>query len=124
MLSRLPHDPTAYDDDWEDQPAQRPFYKWALGVAVLLVILGFGLHAISTGEAVYGGQMKLTLHGINADAFGVAAVSAAVFMHCHYFWGNVYDQAWFAVLGKIIAAIGFIVGLGVLLIRFGLFGIK
>jgi hypothetical protein len=117
-------EPTAYDDDWEDQPAQGAMYKWLLGVAGPLVIAGFGAHAVFTGEAEFGSRIRTTLHGVNADALGLAALSSAVFMHCHYFWGNIYDQAWFAVLRKIIAGCGFIAGLGIILIRFGPFGIK
>jgi hypothetical protein len=66
----------------------------------------------------------MTLHGSNAAAFGVAWVSAGVFLHCHYFWGNVFNQAWFAVLGKIVAACGFIAGLAFVLVRNGVLGIN
>ena len=66
----------------------------------------------------------MTLHGLNAVAIGIAFVSAAVFLHCHYFWGNIYNQAWFAVLGKIIGACGFIAGIGVVLVRNGVLGIQ
>ena len=31
-MRRFPYEPTAYDDDWEDQPGQGPQYKWGLGV--------------------------------------------------------------------------------------------
>ena len=58
-----------------------------------------------------------------AIAFGAAAASAGVFLHCHYFRGNVYNQAWFAVLGKIVAACGFIAGVGTLIVRVGVLGI-
>ncbi|MDB5297898.1 MAG: hypothetical protein JWO31_3881 [Phycisphaerales bacterium] len=82
-----------------------------------------GAHAFVTGHAVYGrAGMELHLAGVNAAAFGVAAVSAAVFLHCHYFWGNVYDQVWFAVLGKIVAAAGVVGGLGTLIVRVGVLG--
>ena len=57
---RFPYNPSAYDDDWEDQPSQG--------------------------------------------------------------WGNVYNQAWPAVLGKILAACGFVAGLGFLLIHNGVLG--
>ena len=46
-----------------------------------------------------------------------------MFLHCHYFRGNVYNQAWFAVLGKIVAACGFIAGVGTLIVRVGVLGI-
>jgi hypothetical protein len=123
MWWRFPHNPTAYDDDWEGQPTQGPFYQWGLGVVVPVIILGLGIHAIMTRQAEYGSRVTMTLHGSNAVALGIAAASAALFLHCHYFWGNIYDQAWFAVLGKIVAACGVIAGLGIVIVRVGVFGI-
>ena len=121
---RLPHNPTPYDDDWEDQPAQGPFYQWVLGMVVPMGIFAFGIQAIATRQTEYGGNISMPLHGVNAISLGIAAVSAAIFLHCHYFWGNIYNQIWFAVLGKIVAACGFIVGLGILLVRVGVLGIQ
>ena len=123
MWWRLPHNPTAYDDDWEDQPGQGPFYQWGLGVLVPLLVLGYGVLVLTTPGAAYA-RVGMSLGGVNAIAFGAAAASAGVFLHCHYFWGNVYNQAWFAVLGKIIAACAFIAALGTLIVRVGVFGIN
>jgi hypothetical protein len=122
MFGRLPHNPTAYDDDWEEQPGQGPFYQWGLGVALPLFMLGVGTYAVATGQAAYG-RVPMVLLGMNAVAFGVAWISLGVFLHCHYFWGNIYNQAWFAVLGKIVAACGFIGALAVLIVRVGVLGI-
>ncbi len=121
---QLPHEPTAYDDDWEDQPAQGPFYKWVLGVALPLALIAYGSYAIVMQQATFGGEISMQLHGPNATAFGIAWFSAGVFVHCHYFWGNVFNQAWFAVLGKIVFACGFIAGLAFVLVRNGVFGIR
>ena len=96
MWWRSPHNPTAYDDNWEDQPGQGWFYKWMLGIAIPLGLGCWGLHAIIMREAEYGDQITMTLHGLNAVAFGVAWISASLFLHCHYFWGNIHNQAWFA----------------------------
>jgi hypothetical protein len=123
MWRRFPYNPTAYDDDWEDQPRQGAFYQWVLGVALPIVITGYGVHAIITRQAEFGSRSAMTLHGFNAIAFGIAWVSAGVFVHCHYFWGNIYNQVWFAVLGKICSACGFIGGLGFVLIHNGVLGI-
>lgn len=123
MWWRSPHNPTAYDDDWEDQPGQGTVYQWGLGVFVPLLLVGYGVYAIVVQQIDFGGHVSTTFRGLNAIAFGVAWVSAGVFVHCHYFWGNVYNQAWFAVLGKILAACGFIAGLGFVLVRNGVMGI-
>ena len=123
MWWRLPHNPTANDDDWEDQPGQGTFYQWGLGVAVPLALIGYGIYAVAMQQITFGSRISMTLHGLNAIAFGIAWVSAGVFVHCHYFWGNIFNQAWFAVLGKIIAGCGFIAGLVFVLVRNGVLGI-
>jgi len=122
MWWRYPYNPTAYTDDWESQPAQGPFYQWGLGVVVPLIILGYGLHAIILKQAEFGDEVSMTIHGLNAIALGIAAMSAGLFLHCHYFWGNIYNDAWFAVLGKIVAVSGFIAGMGIIIIRVGIYG--
>lgn len=124
---RAPYNPTAYDDDFEDQPAQGWFFKWVLGMALPALILTFGVTSLLSRHArigMAGSPHETIFFGVNAVAYGTAAVSLAIFLHCHYFWGNIYNQAWFAVLGKIIAACGFIAGLGVLIVRFGVLGIN
>lgn len=123
MWWRYPHNPTPYDDDWEDQPARGAFYQWGLGVVFASGLIGYGIYAIAVQQITFGGRITMTLHGLNALAFGIAWVSAGVFVHCHYFWGNIFDQAWPAVLGKIVAACGFIAGLLFVLVRNGVLGI-
>ena len=122
MYDRFPHNPTPYDDDWEDQPAQGSFYKWVLGVLVPLLLAIYAFHAIKNQQIDFGGRAIMTFYGPNAVAIGIAALAAAIFVHCHYFWGNIYNQVWFAVLGKIIAATAFIGALAFVLIRNGILG--
>src|SRR5438105_11466950 len=119
MWWKFPYNPTAYDDDWEDQPGQGPFYQWGVGGLVALGLAGYGIYAIVLRQVEFGGRVSMTLRGWNAVAFGAAWVSAGVFVHCHYFWGNIYNQGWVAVLGKIVSACGFIAGLGFVLVRNG-----
>ena len=122
-MFRRPYNPTAYDDDWEDQPGQGPWYQYGAGLIVAAMLILYGVRAIVTQHATLGSRQSVELTGLNATAYGIAWASAGVFVHCHYFWGNIYNQAWFAVLGKILAAIGFIAGLGVVLVRNGILGI-
>jgi hypothetical protein len=124
MWWRYPYKPTAYDDDWEDQPGEGLLYQWGLGAVLPLLLIGYGLYAIVMQHVEFGSRISTTFRGLNATAFGVAWVSAGVFVHCHYFWGNIYNQAWFAVLGKIIAAVGFIAGIVFVLVRNGVLGVK
>jgi hypothetical protein len=120
MSFHAPHDPTPYDDDWEDQPAQSGFHKWFAGIAVPLFMIVLGVRGLMQHEITlseYGG-----FHGPSAIAVCIAIFGGSVFVHCHYFWGNIYNHAWFAVLGKIVSAIVLIGALIFLLIRNGILG--
>lgn len=55
-------------------------------------------------------------------ALGLASVGAGIFLHCHYFLGNIFHLAVWAVLGKIASLILFIASLVYLLIHIGIFG--
>lgn len=116
------YNPTAYDDDWEDQPGQGPFYQWGLGSLLPAGMLLYGVSILYTHAGTFGTRNSMVLHGHCADAYGVAVIAAAIFVHCHYFWGNIYNEAWFAVLGKILAAMAFIAAVVFLLIRLGIYG--
>ena len=124
MLPRLPDNRvSAYDDDFEDIPSAGPLLKYLGGILLPLVLIAYGISCFLTGHGVMWGEYaRLDLNGANALALGTASISLGVFLHCHYFWGNVYHLAAFAVAGKIIAAIGFIAGLGFLLIQVGVLG--
>ena len=124
MPGRHGYEPTAYDDDWEGQPAQSAFHQWGLGAVVAAAVLAYGVWVIATGRAVVGRNgAAIPLYGLNAVAYGVAAASLGLVLHCHYFWGNVYDQAWPAVLGKIVGLCGAVGGLCVLIFRVGFLGV-
>ena len=119
---RTPHNPTPYDDDFEDQPAQSWFHQWILGASLPACFLSYGLRTILTGHATYAHNASMDLRGIDAVAYGVSMLAIGLFLHFHYFWGNVYSQAWWAVLGKIVSAAAFIASMGTLIIRVGIFG--
>lgn len=101
MFDRRPdYEPTAYDDDWEDLPTSGPFAKWFGGVAAPITLIVYGNICIITQQAVVGQQLPLELHGMRALAVGVGSVSIAVFLHCHYFWGNIYHLSRGPFLGR------------------------
>lgn len=122
-MPRAPRNPIAHDDGREDQVGQGPFYKWVLGTAVPIALLYLGTTVVIEQHVVYG-RARENLVGVNAIASGVSTVSAAAFLHCHFFWGNLYDEAWPAVLGKIVSLCGFIGGIGFLLVRLCVLGIR
>jgi len=121
-ILRVNYNPSPYDADWEDIPSSGPFPKWFGGVIVPLVLMALGTICVISGHAVVGGDIPLELHGPNAVALGIAAISIALFFHCHYFWGNIYHLSFLATLGKIISMLAFIGSLGYLLVCVGIFG--
>jgi hypothetical protein len=123
MSYRRPnYEPTAYDDDWEDIPASGPIAKWFGGMIVPLALIAYGITCIITQHGIVGSRTPLELHGMKAVALGIATVSIALFLHCHYFWGNIYHLSAWAVLGKIVSLIAFIGSIGYLLWYVGVLG--
>ncbi len=120
----LPYDPdhSGTGHDLADQPPQGVTYKWALGMALPACLILYGIHIILKRQAEFGGDISMTLHGWNATVYGIMWVCAGLFAHFHYFWGNVYNQAAFAVLGKIMTLICIVSGLIFLIIRIGVLG--
>lgn len=93
------------------------------GIILPLILISYGVWCFATGHGVLAGEYApLDLYGVRAVALGLASLSLGVFLHCHYFWGNRYHLAPFAVIGKILSALGFISGLGYLIVRIGVFG--
>jgi hypothetical protein len=121
---RYDYKPTAYDDDSEIIPASRPFPKWFGEIIAPLTLLVYGSISIVTQHGTIGTQTPLDLHGTRAVALDIASVSMGLFLHCHYFCGNIYRPALWAVLGKIVSMIAFIGSLGYLLVRVDIFGEK
>lgn len=119
---RSPYNPSPYDDDWEDQPAQSGFHQWFLGATLPLLAAGYAGHVLLTNHATYGGRNPIELRGTDATAYGLSVLAVALFLHFHYFWGNVFNQAWWAVLGKILSAASFIASTATLIVRVGVLG--
>jgi len=115
---------SAYDDDWEDFPNGGPFGKWLGGMLLPLCAVAYGLSCLISGHGIFpGGQSgPMDLSGPSAVAFGTAVIAVGTFLHCHYFWGNIYHLSAWALLGKIVSLIAFIGGLGFLLVRVGVLG--
>lgn len=123
MFSRVPHNPGPYDDDFENQPTYSAYHKWFLGVAAPVGLIALGVYVLVRRDIdINLGRVEFT--GPNAAAIGVAIVSLGLFLHAHFFWGNLFDQHIVAVLAKIAAGLGFIGSLGFLLIRNGVLGMN
>src|SRR4051794_4169394 len=82
--------PTAYDDDWTDIRAQGAWPKWFGGVVIPLALIGYGAYCLANGAAILPGRdVNLELHGRQAAALSTASIGLGVFLHSHYFWGNI-----------------------------------
>jgi hypothetical protein len=107
----------AFDDD----PPSGFLAKWFGGAAFPLVIGLYSLSILVTQQATLprrgfrrsGSQLL----GGDAVAYGIAVLGAAMFLHCHYFWGNSQKLGEYSIVGKMVGAATFIGGIGWLLIR-------
>lgn len=114
---------TGYEDDFEDVPPAGFLPQYGGGVLLPLLLVGYGVSCIATGHGILAGdQNRLDVFGPDAVALGTACASLGLFLHCHYFWGNVYQMSPFAVVGKVVSALAFIGGLRYLIIHLGVFG--
>ena len=88
--------------------------KWFGGIGVPFFAAAVGVRYCILKQAVLVGSQgsSLDLHGHDAIAMGIAWLSAAFFLHFHYFWGNLDRLSVFSDPGKIISAIVLIGSLG------------
>ena len=90
-MNRTPHYPSAYDDDWTDAPPPGFWPKWFGGVIVPVGFVAYGVYCLITGSAALTGEyLTQQLHGTQARALAIAYLGLGLFLHCHYYWGNVY----------------------------------
>jgi fatty acid desaturase len=117
-MNPSPHHPSAYDDDWTDAPASGPWPKWFGGVVIAIGFVAYGAYGLATGSATLMGEnMSQQLRGTDARALATAYIGIGLFLHCHYFWGNVYHFSAMAVLGKVVSLVAIIGGLGYVIVR-------
>jgi hypothetical protein len=107
-------------------PNHEFFPKWIIGVIVPIGVAIYGGVCIVKQVAEYGGEghATMTVHGMNAVAVGTMFLAVALFMHCEFFWGAIYQSIWFAELGEIVAGLVFIISLVILIVRVGVYGIS
>ena len=92
-------------DDLSGTPSPSFLSKWFGGVIVPSCILIYALRCCILQKAVFIGRhgSDLKLSGIPAVFMGLAWLSAAFFMHFHYFWSSHKRLYVFADLGKTLA---------------------
>lgn len=107
----------AFDDD----PPAGILPKWVGGAALPFVIGVYSVSILVSQQATLPRRGFRTsgrqLLGGDAVAYGIAILGAAIFLHCHYFWGNSQKLGEYSILGKMVGAAIFVGGIGWLLIR-------
>jgi hypothetical protein len=102
------------------------FYsKWLFGAIAPIGVASYGVICVVKRVAEFRGesQATMTLHGLNAIAFGMTFIAAAIFMHCRLFWGEIYQTTWILELCEILAVLVIVISLVTLIVRIGVYGI-
>lgn len=82
MIPRPDYRPSAYDDDWEDAPSGGPAAQWSCGVALPLLLIGYGVSCLITQSGVLPhGNIPMEPQGARAMALGIACASLAPLTH-------------------------------------------
>jgi hypothetical protein len=92
-------------DNFSDTPNPSFLSKWFGGVIVPVFILIYGLRCCILQKAVFEGGRSgsLELSGMPAVFMGLSWLSAAFFIHFHYFWSAVKRLCVYADFAKTIA---------------------
>jgi hypothetical protein len=105
-------------DAFTGAPAQGVWPKWFGGIFVPLAMGAFGVFSIWTERSYLAGRSGgMRLDGKDAILMGVVSLSLGVFLHCHYFWGNLFLHSNLAELGKIVSLTTFVGALVTLIFR-------
>ena len=93
------------ESDFSDTPNPSFLSKWFGGVIVPVCILIYALRCCILQKAVFfgGRDGNLELFGMSAVFMGLTWLSAAFFIHFHYFWSAVKRLCIYANFTKAIA---------------------
>jgi hypothetical protein len=89
--------------------------RWIVGVVFAVVLALYSVVCIVSQSAFYPRVRPLGLievQGTQARAVGVLYLSAALFIHCHWFWSAHTDYHGYAQVGKLLSLVGILVGVG------------
>jgi hypothetical protein len=104
-------------DDWAETTDARPFGQWFYGVGLAAIVAVYAISVLVTRHASlpsrHGTIGFIPYDGLPATALGSVYLAIAVFTHLHYFW-TPSPRFWgYAQLGKMLAAVAVIGGIGV-----------
>jgi hypothetical protein len=102
-----------------DDAPRDAWKQWCLGIAFPILIAAYGGSCIllQRGTLVGRDWQRMQLSGKDAIAFGTAILAVALFLHAHYFLSNSERLSAFAVLGKVMALVAGIIGIGFVIVR-------
>lgn len=96
--------------------------QWIVGVGLAGLLAVYSIVCIVSQRALFlRGRRRLgivEMQGTDAIAVGILYLSAALFMHCHWFWSAHPDYHGYAHLGKIAGLVGVVSGAGCLFYNF------
>jgi hypothetical protein len=95
-----------------------------IGVVASLFMATYGLVCVVAQEATFVGSRPIeivTYTGTPAICLGVAYVSAALFMHCHFTWSDSERYHGVAQIGKLISAATLALAIGYFVFHFFVF---
>lgn len=91
---------------------------WLLGIGLALAPIGYGIHCLRTGHAIFLGQYSnLDITGSAAAAAAIAYMAVGLFIHAHWFWGLLPRFGWLSIILKYLAVLAFLGGFGYAMYR-------
>lgn len=87
-----------------------PAVQWFVGVVAALLLAGYGLWVVASGQVVIKGSRGglLTLTGIDAVLYGACILALAAAIHCFNFWSNQPPLDEYANTGAAVSLAAFI----------------
>jgi hypothetical protein len=103
----------------DDDAPRDAWKKWCLGIAFPSLVAAYGVSCILLQRGTLIGQelQTMRLSGKDAIAFGIAILAVALFLHAHYFLSNAERLSALGGLGKLMALVAGIFGIGFVIIR-------
>jgi hypothetical protein len=101
-------------EELADTTAAGPVGQWMKGVGLAGLVAAYAVDGLVTQHAIFPARFRgfAAYDGLGGTALGLVYLSTALFLHFHCFW-SASPRFWGdAQLGKMIAAVGVIGGMG------------
>jgi hypothetical protein len=91
--------------------------QWIVGVGIAALLALYAVICMISQRAMFlrvRPVRMIEMLGANAVAVGALYLSAALFLHCHWFWNSHPEYHGYAQLGKVASLVGVVGSLGYL----------